>query len=291
MSFKIITADERVAENTGTKVQIWGAFGSGKTSQLWTLDPATTLCIDLEAGMKAVQGWKGRSVSIRDWPMCKNIACWIGGPNPAVNDPNKSYSQAHYDFVVGKMGGPRPADIKTVFIDSTTNAARYCLSWASGQPEAISEKTGKPDMRGAYGLLGREIIAWAEQFQHAAGVAVVLVGGLEEKVDDFNRSSWAPMLDGSKGASAIPYIFDEVITLTELSAEDGTKYRAFVTAKDNQFGYPAKDRSGCLRAIEEPHLGRLLAKIEAGVQINLPANFVYGIPQPVAASEVPQIQE
>jgi len=37
-------------------------------------------------------------------------------------------------------------------------------------------------------------------------------------------------------------------------------YRGFVTRADNPFGYPSKDRSGRLEAIEEPHLGKLLAK-------------------------------
>lgn len=31
----------------------------------------------------------------------------------------------------------------------------------------------------------------------------------------------------------------------------------------NTWGYPAKDRSGYLNMVEEPHLGRLLAKIKA----------------------------
>ncbi|MEI7774513.1 MAG: hypothetical protein WCK17_07025, partial [Verrucomicrobiota bacterium] len=35
-----------------------------------------------------------------------------------------------------------------------------------GQPDAFSEKTGKPDIRGAYGLHGREMIAWLVHLQH-----------------------------------------------------------------------------------------------------------------------------
>ena len=32
------------------------------------------------------------------------------------------------------------------------------MVYAKTQPEAFSERTGKPDMRGAYGLLAREVI-------------------------------------------------------------------------------------------------------------------------------------
>ena len=42
---------------------------------------------------------------------------------------------------------------------------------------------------------------------------------------------------------------------------EGAPYRAFVTQAINPWGYPAKDRSGRLDMIEEPHLGKLMAKI------------------------------
>jgi len=69
------------------------------------------------------------------------------------------------------------------------------------------------------------------------------------------------MIDGSKGASAMPYIVDEVITMAELPTEDGKTFRAFVCQTMNQWGFPAKDRSGRLEMIEEPHLGKLMAKM------------------------------
>jgi len=52
-----------------------------------------------------------------------------------------------------------------------------------------------------------------------------------------------------------------VITLAELKSDDGVPYRAFVCHTLNQWNYPAKDRSGRLDVIEEPHLGRLMDKI------------------------------
>lgn len=255
---KIITADERLETQTGVKMQIWGGFGVGKTSLLWSLAPQTTLAVDLEAGMKAVQGWQGRSVTVRTWEDCRDVACWIGGPNPALRQ-DQPYSQAHYDYVYESYGD-FPQDVKTIFIDSTSNASRYCLQWCKGQPAAFSERSGKPDARGAYGLLGQEIVAWAEQLQHLQDKNVILVGGLEDKTDDFNRITPTPLMEGTKGASTIPYIFDQVLTMAILKTEDGKPFRALICSA-NPWNYPAKDRSGNLDMVERPHLGDLLAKI------------------------------
>ena len=219
---RIISADDRLQEPAGIKGQIWGRYGVGKTSLLWTLDPKFTLAIDLEAGMLAVQGWLGDSVHIRTWDEARDLACWIGGPNPALRS-DQPYSLAHFDHVSKELGDPKTLEkYQTVFVDSTTNAARYCLQWGKGQPEAFSDRTGKPDMRGAYGVLGREMTAWATQWQYAAGKNIWLVGGLEEKTDDFNRRFWCPLLDGTKAQNELPYIFDEVISMVEAQAEDGS---------------------------------------------------------------------
>ncbi|WP_342269448.1 AAA family ATPase [Rickettsia endosymbiont of Orchestes rusci] len=61
----IISADERLAEKRGIKGCIFGGYGIGKTSLLWTLPAETTLFFDLEAGDLAVEGWQGDSVRPR----------------------------------------------------------------------------------------------------------------------------------------------------------------------------------------------------------------------------------
>ena len=73
-------------------------------------------------------------------------------------------------------------------------------------------------------------------------------------------------IDGAKTGLELPGIVDEVVTLAELKADDGSPYRAFVCHTVNPWGYPAKDRSGRLDQIEEPHLGRLMAKITGPVK-------------------------
>ncbi len=283
MALPIISADQRLAEQRGVKGTIFGKSGIGKTSLLWTLDPATTLFIDLEAGDLAIEGWSGDSVRPRTWAECRDFAVFIGGPNPALRD-DQVYSDAHYAAVCERFGDPTALDrYHTVFIDSITVAGRLCFQWCKGQPEAFSDKTGKPDVRGAYGLHGREMIAWLTHLQHTRAKNVWFVVILDEKLDYFNRRIFQPQIDGSKTGLELPGIVDEVLTMAEIKDDSGTPYRAFVCQTINSWNFPAKDRSGRLDLIEEPHLGRLMAKIRGPVK---PASerLAYRSPSPVATS-------
>jgi hypothetical protein len=257
----IVGADERLAEPRTIKGVLLGTAGIGKTWQLKTLGEPTTLFVDLEAGDLTVQDWRGDAIRPRTWEECRDLAVFIGGPNPALR-PDQPYSPAHYEEVCQRYGDRAVLDrYDTLFIDSITVAGRLCLQWCRGQPDAFSERTGKPDLRGAYGLHGREMIGWLTQLQHTRGRNVWFVMILEEKLDDFNRRIFVPQIDGAKTANELPGIVDEVVTLAQIPAEDGPPYRAFVCQTLNSWGYPAKDRSGRLELIEPPDLGRLMAKI------------------------------
>ena len=89
-------------------------------------------------------------------------------------------------------------------------------------------------------------------------------------------------IDGSNTGLELPGIVDEVVTLAELKADDGVGYRAFVCHTLNAWGYPAKDRSGRLDPIEEPHLGRLMEKI-AGSARPATERLDFARPAPAAA--------
>jgi hypothetical protein len=246
VSLPIITADQRLAEPRGIKGCIFGKSGIGKTSLLWTLDPARTLFMDLEAGDLAIEGWPGDSIRPRTWAECRDFAVFIGGANPSLRE-EQPYSPAHHAAVCQNFGDPAALDrYDTIFVDSITVAGRLCFQWCKGQPEALSEKTGKPDVRGAYGLHGREMIAWLTHLQHTRAKNVWFVGILDEKLDDFNRKVFQPQIDGSKTGLELPGIVDEVITMAELKAEGGDPYRAFVCQTINPWGFPAKDRSKTL---------------------------------------------
>jgi hypothetical protein len=115
-------------------------------------------------------------------------------------------------------------------------------------------------------LLGTEMLTALTHLQHARGKHVVFVAILDERVDDFNRKVYAPQIEGAKTAAELPGIVDELVTLAEIKAEDGSAYRAFVCHTLNPYGYPAKDRSGQLELLEPPDLRALIDKCAAATQ-------------------------
>jgi len=237
---------------------IVGPTGVGKTSLLRTLDPTRTLFVDIEAGDLSVQDVPVDTIRVDDWSTARDLACRIGGPNSSF-PPTACYSGAHYQAVGGALDNLDGYD--TVFVDSITAVSRLSFRWAEQQPEAFSERTGKKDTRGAYGLHAREMLLWLYQLQHARGKHVVFVGILEKVSDEFNATSWQPQMEGARTGRELPGIVDQIITMQWIDFGDGAPTRAFVCTSPNAWGYPAKDRAGRLEQIEEPHLGKLITKL------------------------------
>jgi len=300
----ITTADQRMAKRPKVNIALFGPPGAGKTFQAGTLPEDDTLFVDLEAGMLSIEGWKGDSINIREksnelgchpWELARGIACLLAGPDPSVPDDNP-YSRFMYERYAENICHPDDlAKYSTIFVDSITVASRMAFSWAKKQPEAFSEKTGKPDNRGAYGTLGQEMVTWLTQLQHIPEKSIVVVGILENIVDEFKRSTWQPQIEGSKAGRELPGIFDQVITLTLFDVDQHTqelvfapeagKHRVMVCHQNNGFGLPAKDRSTKLDNLEPPNLYALMQKIASGSRQN---QAVLGMPD--ATPQQPQQQ-
>jgi hypothetical protein len=257
---QIIPATARTASPRGAKALITGPTGVGKTSLLRTLDLDRTLFVDIEAGDIVVQDLAVDTFRPRTWPQCRDLAVVLAGANPAV-PADATYSQEHYDSAIAELGAPRAYD--TFFVDSLTAVGRLCFAWASQQPEAFSERSGKRDLRGAYGLHAREMVTWLMHLQQARAVNVVFLGILETVTDDYNRTEHRLQLEGARTGRELPAVVDQVITYNWIDFGDGVLTRAFVCTAPNRWQFPAKDRSGRLEQVEEPHLGKLLAKLSA----------------------------
>jgi hypothetical protein len=259
---QIVTAEQRMAERRGSKICIVGQSGVGKTSLLRTVDPHSTLFIDLEAGDLAVQDVPVDQLRPQTWAELRDLACFLAGP--AENLSAKAiYGADHYRHAVEKFGSPDALNkYQTVFLDSLSVASRLCFAWAEQQPDAFNAK-GERNLLGAYGLLGREMMQFIGRLQHARMNNIVFVVLMDEKEDDFKRKSWALQIEGGKAARELPGVVDELITLAIIRPDDGEPFRAFITDPANPFGFPAKDRSGRLDPMEKPHLGDLFNKLNA----------------------------
>jgi len=259
---KIITADERLKEAGGAKNLIVGPSGVGKTSLLRTLSQellASTLFIDIEAGDLAVADLPVASVRPRQWSECRDLACILGGPNPAL-PATVAYSEAHYNEVMKNSEFASLASYQILFVDSLTVASRLSFTCAEQQPEAYTDR-GRKDLRAIYGLHGRTMISWLNQLQHARGRTVIFVAVLERNVDDFNVATWQPQIEGGKTGRELPAIVDQIITMNWVDFGDGKPVRVFVCTNPNPWGFPAKDRSGRLEQLEPPDLGALIEKL------------------------------
>jgi hypothetical protein len=258
---KIIPAADRTAAPRGAKILIVGPTGVGKTSLIRGLDLASTLLVDVEAGDLSIQDVSVDTFRPRVWTEARDLAVFLAGPNPAV-PPENVYSAAHYAAVKDQFGDPaRLSKYRTYFVDSITALGRLCFQWASQQPEAFSERSGKKDLRGAYGLHAREAIAWLMHLQQARDVNIVFLGVLESVVDDFNHTEHRLQFEGARTGREPPAVIDEVITYHWVDFGDGVPARSFICTSPNRWNYPAKDRSGRLEQFEPPDLGNLLAKL------------------------------
>jgi len=189
-----------------------GKSGIGKTSQLKTLPEASTLFVDLEAGDLAVKDWRGDCVRPTTWPEFRDLVVFLAGPNPAL-PADAPFSDAHYRHVCERYGDPAQlAKYDTYFVDSITVLARLALVWAKTQPQAYSERTGKPDTRGAYGLLGSELIGALTHLQHARGKHVVFVAILDEpqpSVVTLSDRAWGTPLWWEERRASVRKIFED----------------------------------------------------------------------------------
>ncbi len=111
--------------------------------------------------------WLGNTIDSIDpafirpasWPESRDFFVFLAGPDKSL-PAESAFSLAHYDHVCEKFGDPGQLDrYQTFFLDSITQLSRQCFAWCKNQPGATSDRSGKPDLRAAYGLLGQEMIS------------------------------------------------------------------------------------------------------------------------------------
>ena len=105
MALPIISAEERMSEKRCAKIALIGIPGSGKTSQIRTLDSRKTLFVDSEAGDLSILDWQGDTLRPRTWPEFRDLVVFLAGPMPTAS-ADQAFSQAHFEHVCSKFGDP-----------------------------------------------------------------------------------------------------------------------------------------------------------------------------------------
>lgn len=270
----IETADERAKGLANIKMVVLGTSGVGKTTLAGTLD--NVLVLDCESGMLALNettvdsiniSKKAHEIGLHPWQLLQYLVCLLVGPSPNVIEPGSAFSQEHFVNAVKMVGTAEEIFGKydTIFVDSLTEISRFAFSYAKSLPSSKNAQ-GKLDTRGAYGTLGQEMVGadgLLNRLKHTKEKNVVIVAILDELKDD-GVISFKPQVEGSKTGQELTGIFDIVATMADLPMPNGKgTYKALVCKGGNQWGFPAKDRSGQLDEVEPPDLGLLLDKVRS----------------------------
>jgi hypothetical protein len=124
-------------------------------------------------------------------------------------------------------------------IDSLTAISRLSFAWSSERPEAFSERSGKRDLRGAYGLHAREKCSWLLHLQQARSINIITLGILETATDNFGKVEHRLQMEGSRTSRELPGIIDQIITMNWIKTGDDV-FRAFICTAPNPWGTQRK---------------------------------------------------
>ena len=217
------TAD--LAQSAFGKVLVYGKTDMGKTHLISTA-PAP-IVLSAEAGLITLRRFNIPYIIVKNRADVANAYNWLKGSNEA-------------------------RQFATPCLDSLTEIAELFLA---------EIKLTCKDGRQVYGLLAEQMFQVIRDFRDLQ-YNVYMSAQQEFEKDDFsgmmiNRAK----MPGKQLGASLPYFFDEVLQATKVVSPQGQSYRVLKTQADP--ANDAKDRSGNLDPIEEPHLGKIFAKIKS----------------------------
>lgn len=212
--------------NTGfAKVLVYGKPDMGKTHLISTVK--APIVLSAESGLLTLRRFNIPYITVKNRADVSNAFLWL------LND-----SQAR--------------QFSTVCIDSLTEIAEIFLA---------EIKATCKDGRQQYGMMADQMFQVIRDFRDL-NFDVYMSAQQEFDKDDYtgmmiNRAK----MPGKQLGASLPYFFDEVFQATKITTPQGQSYRVLKTQSDP--ANDAKDRSGNLDPIEEPHLGKIFAKIKS----------------------------
>lgn len=240
MALQFTTAAQFNQDN-GVKMVVYGPAGMGKTVLSATL-PAP-LMLSAESG----------SLSLSK----QNLTRLFGEDNPSItyNMPMIIIRTVDdlADAYAWLMGSEEAKNFQSIALDSVSEIAEVVLSNAKMQVK---------DPRQAYGELLEKMTRTLRSFRDIPNKNVYMSAKMGREKDEASGiTKYAPDMPGNRLGQAIPYFPDFVFRLNVGKTQDGTSFRYLQTQPDLQS--EAKDRSGLLDFMEYPHLGAIIAKVQA----------------------------
>lgn len=139
---------------------------------------------------------------------------------------------------------------QTICLDSISDIAETLLA---------SLKLGKKDPRQAYGEMIDQMVQVLKDFRDLPGKHVYMAAKQARIQNQLGVVLNGPSMPGQKLGEALPYLPDLVFQ----ADRDPTGNFYFLRTQAD-YANDAKDRSGVLNPMEEPHLGKIFDKITHG---------------------------
>jgi len=226
MALRFTTSDV-AAQLHGVKVLVYGDAGVGKTVLCSTAP--TPIILSAEAGLLSLRKFQIPVIMINTVDDLRDAHAWC-------------------------LQSKEAQQFQTICLDSISEIAETVLTNAKRQVK---------DPRQAYGDLITQMEQVIKLYRDLPGKHVYFSAKMEPQKDELTGVvKYLPSMPGSKLGPKLPYYFDEVFRLGINKTAQGQEYRYLQTQPDMQ--YSAKDRSGALAAVEQPHLTNIFNKIHQG---------------------------
>lgn len=161
------------------------------------------------------------------------------------------------DFAEAVKFANESPDHDLIIFDSASKASRLILKTAKGS---------YADGRKAYGEHNDTALTLIEDLLESDKHVVLLAHTSRQEDGDTGEVLYFPSFEGKAFVEAVVYDMPHVLFMEEvIDDESGEKYRA-LRARQGDTNKRCKTRGGCLAELEEPHLGRLLQKLQKGPQ-------------------------
>lgn len=233
------TTTSQQSQTAGAKVLVYAEAGTGKT-MLCATAPRPVI-ISAESGLRSLSRQNIERVF------------GVGTPGitydiPVIQIRTLAELDAAYSYFAND---PTAAQhFSTLCFDSLSELAEVCL--------AAAKLTNK-DPRKAYGEMADAMVERVKKYRDLSQYHCYMTAKLEVGDTGAGVMRQMPGMPGKQLGAALPYLFDEMFYLGVNQNQDGTRYRFIQTDADLQ--RVAKDRSGLLAPVEQPHLGYIFHKM------------------------------